>query len=216
MMMHADRCSLFATVLMGACGSAAVAGPVFMVDFEGVSNLAQVRGFYAGGTDSLGAGPGVDRGVEFSLNALGLVDSDAGGTGQIGNEPSGNTALIFLTGTGFTMNLADGFDTGFGISYASPEDDGAVRVYSGLDGTGTLLGSALIRATGEGAGDPTGRFSAWDRAGVTFAGTARSVVVEGVANFMVFDDASFGSTVPAPAGIAVGALCGLTATRRRR
>src|SRR5688572_20093730 len=79
---------------------------VTVLDFEGVGDYNPVGNFYNGGA-------GTNYGIEFSPNALGLVDADAGGNGNFGGEPSPDTALFFLTGAAATMNVAAGFTTGF-------------------------------------------------------------------------------------------------------
>ena len=45
-------------------------------------------------------------------------------------------------------------------------------------------------------GDPTGDFCHWDAVGLGFSGTAKSVSFGGVANHVVFDEVTFGSTTP--------------------
>src|SRR4051812_11391033 len=58
----------------------AAAAPVVLT-FEGVGDLAGILNFYNGGADSQGhTGPNV--GVSFGAGALGLIDQDAGGTGN--------------------------------------------------------------------------------------------------------------------------------------
>jgi len=100
-------------------GSAAYAGPVTLT-FEGVGNVASVNDFYNGGTDSQGHS-GVNYGINFSSNSLGLIDGAAGGSGNTGNDPSGVTNLIFLDGGAATMNVAAGFDTGLLLADKRPE-----------------------------------------------------------------------------------------------
>jgi hypothetical protein len=56
--------------------------------FEGLGNFEPVSQFYNGGTGGNGSGPGTNYGISFSPNSLALIDSDAGGTGNFGGEPS--------------------------------------------------------------------------------------------------------------------------------
>lgn len=98
------------------CAAApALAAPV-VLDFEGATNSTALNDFYNGGTDAAGAS-GVNYGINFSSTNLALVDSDAGGNGNFGNEPSPSTILFFLSGGAATMNLAAGFTSGFSFFY---------------------------------------------------------------------------------------------------
>lgn len=155
-----------------------------VLDFEGVGDLAFVGSFYS------------SLGIEFSSNALALVDSDAGGSGNFANEPSSDTELIFLSGSDVFINVAGGFDTGFSFYYAS-ETPATVNVYDGDDGTGNVLATLNLPPLAQGpsncAGDPTGDFCNFSPIGVSFSGIAKSIEFEGAANKIGFDDITFGS-----------------------
>jgi hypothetical protein len=171
-----------------AC-SLAVANGVVTLDFEGVGDLKNVGNFYNGG-----AGP--NYGISF-VNGLGLVDGDAGGSGNIANEPSPDTVLFFLSGSASTMNVPAGFSTGFSFFYTSNSYSGSVTVYSGLDGTGELLATLDLVGLGDGTGDPSGgTYGNWAAKGATFEGVARSVQFGGVANQIAFDNVTIGSATP--------------------
>ena len=171
-----------------AQGSASAA--VIVLDFEGVPDLSSVGNFYNGGA-------GTNYGVSFSGATLGLVDADAGGSGNFANEPSANTVMFFLNANNAILNLAAGFDTGFSFFYSS-STAATVNVYDGVDGTGNLLGSLNLLAQGFDSccGDPTGDFCNWTAVGVAFAGIARSIDFGGTANQTGFDDITFGSAIP--------------------
>lgn len=165
--------------------------------------------------------------IEFSDTSLALIDSDVGGSGNTGLEPSPETVLFFLDGGAATMNVLDGFTTGFSFFYSSVAFGGLVNVWSGLNSTGDLLASLTLDALGYGPGDPNGSYSNWASIGVLFSGTAYSVDFAGTANYIVFDDVTLGSStpggpspVPVPASLplllaGLGGL-GLLARRKRR
>jgi MYXO-CTERM domain-containing protein len=199
----------------------ALAAPVVLT-FEGVGDYASVNGFYNGGTDAQG-NTGANYGVSFSPASRATIDSDAGGSGNIANEPSGDTALFFLSGSAATMNVAAGFDTGFSFFYSSGAS-GFVKVYSELNATGSLLATINLSSNMSGCvGDPHGDFCRFTAIGVTFDGIAHSVDFGGTANQIAFDNITIGSDVadptdapePATLALAMIGLAGLVAARRR-
>ena len=171
---------------------------VICLDFEGLGDYDAINDFYNGGTSVQGYS-GTNYGVQFGF-AIGLIDIDAGGSGNFANEPSPSTGMIFLEENHAFMNVAAGFTTGFSFYYSSNTSNGYVSVYDGLNGTGNLLATVNlplnynINCTG----DPGGQYCNWDPVGVPFTGTALSVVFAGAANFIIFDDVTFGSTDPGP------------------
>jgi hypothetical protein len=189
------KLALIAAVATATSATSAIAGPTVLT-FEGVGNLASVNNFYNGGTDSNG-NSGPNYGISFSSNSLGLVDADAGGSGNTANEPSPETTLVFLTGDSAVMNVAAGFDTGFSFYYSAPFYTGSVNVYDGLDGTGNVLATLNLALTGTDCpGDPNGQYACWSPVGVTFNGTAHSVGFGGTENYIVFDNITLGSAIP--------------------
>jgi hypothetical protein len=210
--------------LLGLVAVASLSAPmvapaaVIVLTFEGVGDLNSVGEFYNGG-----GGP--DYGVSFSPETLALVDSDAGGNGSFANEPSPSTVMFFLEADEAVLNVAAGFRKGFSFFYSAAEA-GSVRVYSGVDGTGSLLASLdLVAQFDQGcSGDPTGDYCNWTPVGVLFAGIARSIDFGGAANFIGFDDITFGSdkpgVVPEPGSLALLGLglagLGIGRWRKRR
>ena len=65
-----------AAALVGFAGVANASATV--LDFEGLGNFEAVSNFYNGGTGGFGSGPGPNLGAVFSLDALALIDADAG------------------------------------------------------------------------------------------------------------------------------------------
>jgi hypothetical protein len=155
-----------------------------------------INNFYNGGLSGQGyLGPDFD--IQFSPNALSIIDGDAGGTGNFANEPSPSTILFFLSGSPF-MNVPNGFSTGFSCYYTSITYAGSITIYDGLNGTGNVLALANFPATGTNptGGDPNGQFNIWQILSVPFTGVAKSVVFGGVQNQIGFDDITFGSLTP--------------------
>jgi len=197
--------------LAGVTGIAlvAVATPAMAavtLNFENInasypsSTFAEVRNFYNGGTSSAGT-TGTNYGISFGSNALAICLNTLSGScsntsrGGVGDPGSQRGGLFFLSGTETFLNYAAGFDTGFSFNYVGAFT-GSVGVYDGLNGTGNLLGSvATAPNLGSCPGYSAG-FCPFSPAGVNFAGTARSISFGGVANQIVFDDVTFGSSTP--------------------
>ncbi|HNY02777.1 MAG TPA: IPTL-CTERM sorting domain-containing protein [Bacteroidales bacterium] len=180
----------------GAASQKDNAGSVIFLDFEGLDNLAAVGNYYNGGL-------GPNYGVYFGGNTLAIIDEDAGGSGNFANEPSPSTVMFFLDGAASTMNVPAGFTTGFSFYYCAYSAV-EIYVYDGLDGTGNLIASQTLPGNWQNngcTGDPTGAYCNWDAVGISFPGTAKSVLFTGAANNCAFDNVTFGSTTPGPAAI---------------
>lgn len=169
---------------------------VIVLTFEGLGDQDPINNFYDGGLSGQGF-TGPDYNIQFSSNALSIIDGDAGGSGNFANEPSPSTILFFLSGQPF-MNVPAGFSTGFSCYYTSTQFAGSLTVYDGLNGTGNVLAVSNFPATGTNptGGDPNGSFNIWQIISVPFSGVAKSVVFGGVQNQIGFDDITFGSTTP--------------------
>ena len=188
-----------------------------VLTFEGLANNQPVGNYYNGGG-------GGNYGITFASNALALIDADAGGSGNFGGEPSPDTILYFVSGTGAIMDVPAGFDTGFSFYYTSPYVVGQITVYAGLGGTGGVLASLVLPLTpSNGAPDPTGSYSPLLPIGVAFPGIAMSVNFGGEADQIGFDNITLGSetpvgVVPEPltcAGLLMG-IGGMVGYLRRR
>jgi hypothetical protein len=204
---------------------------VEVLNFAGLdgNGQEQVLEYYNGGAGGLGSTGGTNYGISFGSDALSCSGQPGGScnTAMIPGGPGAN-AVFFLTGPGDIMNVAGGFDTGFSFFYSAASDPGVVTVWSGLDGTGTLLATFNLAATGDGSGVPGcegTNFCPYIAAGVTFAGTAESVNFSGTANQIGFADITLGSAdaggtppVPEPSGLALmlaGAGAVVASLRRR-
>ena len=198
------------TAIGGALAALAMAGAAqaatVSLNFEGVnatypSGFAYLQNFYNGGTSSDGTS-GVNYGVTFSanaqaicLNSLTVVCSNTSRGGLAPGSDKGG--LFFLSGNSTTINYAAGFDTGFSFNYAEPNTQGgSVSVYDGVDGTGNLLASFNLSLTSGSCPGYSAGYCPFAPIGVTFTGIAKSIVFGGVANYVVFDDVTFGSGTP--------------------
>lgn len=183
---------VFASLVAAACIAGTADAQV--LDFEGIGNNNSIGNYYDGGF-------GPNFGIEFFGNAL-AIESGVGrcqGTGNFALQPSGCGVLYFLTSNATGMNRASGFTTGFSLFYSAAFNAGSLEVWSGLNGTGSLLASLNLPVTGDGAGNPSclgTNFCPWTPVGVTFSGTAQSILFAGVANQIGFDDVTFGSSTP--------------------
>jgi PT repeat len=174
----------FFLIVLGAAPStfAAAAATTVLLDFEGVGENQRVGNYYNGG----GGGPGKNYGVVFGSNALGVVDSDAGGAGPISREPSNSTVLWLRGDQAQAYATVPGGFTGMSFQYASTID-ASVTLYGGPDRTGTVLGTYELPATGvcppSECGDPNGDLGIWRNFTVPFGSGAAAAVVAVSAGF---------------------------------
>lgn len=192
-MMMKTKTLLIASIVCGSLISSAA--QAILLTFEGLGDNTPVGSFYNTAPQ--------DFDLVFSSNAIALIDSDAGGTGNFGGEPSPNT-VITLSGTSpsVTIDSLAGFGTSFSLYYSAVNTGGSFAVYSGAGHTGSVLASLNLAPTGSTPtpGDP-GLYSPFVPVGVLFSGTARSVGLVGTENQILFDDLNFGArptAVPEP------------------
>lgn len=186
---------MLASCLAASCF--AVSAQAQVLTFEGIASgtsQTPIGNFYNGGA-------GTNFGIEFFGNALAINSqaNNCGGAGNFARNPSGCGVLFFLTGGSTGMNRASGFSTGFSLFYSAANQSGSLQVFSGLNGTGTLLASLALPTTGDGAaldGCFNLNFCPWRAVGIGFEGVAQSIVFAGVQNQIGFDDVTFGSVTP--------------------
>ena len=211
---------LMALLMVGLLASSAYAS--ITLNFQGLQNLEPVESYYNGGLGGFGSGPGPNYGITFGSDSLAIINAASGGTGNTFNEPfGGTTCLFFLSGPGDLMNVPAGFTTGFSFYYSSPFATGSISVYSGLNGTGTLLAYLSLPETPNGVPTFSYNYAFWEPIGVSFSGTAESALFSGSANYIAFDDVTLGASrppgAPEPATILLlgSGLVGLAALKKR-
>lgn len=203
----------FAAVVLFAACAAPSAFATTTIDFEAVTSYASIADFYNGGTDSAGkAGPAL--GISFGGDAI-AVDNDLQ-VAQFSNAPS-PVGVMAPVGSDSALNAAAGFAGSIGFYYSSSAAIvGGLQVWSGLDGTGTLLASFDLAANADsGCNDsPYCHFDALDAA---FSGVAHSVTFGNAVGVAAFDNLTV-AVVPEPSTYATMAagLVGLAVVARRR
>ena len=204
--------TMLATTAFIVSAQFALAAPITLT-FEGLQNQEAVDNYYNGGLGGNGSGPGPNYGVTFGSDSLALISTADGGSGNFSGNPSGDRVLFFLRGPGDFMNVAAGFSNGLSFYYADQVGfTGSVSIYSGLNGTGTLLATLLLPSTP----DP---YTVFVPIGVDFAGTAESAIFSGSANYIAFDNITIGADFPVPEPLSLAAfgagLIGLGLARRK-
>lgn len=179
----------------------AFASSTFLVDFEKTwdFSLGGVDDYYNGGAAEDGSTGGPNLGVSFT--GVSGISNDPGFATYYANAPtSEGTAYVFSDSAAY-INVAGGVSNALSFFYSSGVTVlGAVKAYSGLNGTGTLLGTFDLIANDAGGSDLTesGFYTTWTAATFGFSGTALSFDVSASAFNVGFDNIS-ASAVPVPA-----------------
>jgi hypothetical protein len=200
---------LISAIAAGFFAAPAFAAPVTL-DFEGTSSFQSIADYYNGGTDGNGAS-GTNYGASFGLDALAFQNDDLGT--YFSNAPSGTT-IMSAVGPDAALNVAAGFANAISFSYSSAVAT-TVSLFSGLNGTGDLLGTISLDANAQN-GCSDSPFCYWASTTYLFSGIAKSIQFGSTANVAGFDDVSF-APVPVPAaGWLLMSGLGLVAGWRRR
>jgi hypothetical protein len=191
------KVSLTLSLLLLLFASLAHANSVELLNFEGLQNGQPVGSFY----DGSGPAGTPNYGIFFSSNFLGLRPSSLNlGAGGLGPDPN-STPYIYISNSTLpgVMNIENGFTSGLNFFYASLANE-TVTVWSGINGTGTVLASMTLSASC--SGSPTGCL--WFDTGLHFSGTAESVTFSGPGNSIGLSNITLGQSitaVPEPSSI---------------
>jgi hypothetical protein len=190
--------ALAASLVIGTASASHAAG--IPLDTNGLVDQEQILGYFNGGLAGNGSGPGPNYGVVFGSGAFNQVSVLNGGAGSFQGVPlRGPNAVLFSSSGADTIDVAGGFTSGLSFFYSSFLG-GEVDIWSGLDGTGTLLASITLGANFEDHCDAsaTTSFCSWDEGSASFAGTAESIDFSNVADLTAIGDLTLGSAIPAP------------------
>jgi hypothetical protein len=215
--MRRTQKAVLAASALGLLGGHSVRGGSIVLTFQGLKENEQVQNYYNGGLGQLGSGPGPSFGITFTGDDLVLTDARH----YIG-EPTppevmllGNNSAPGGAGVSATMNVAGGFVSDLAFYYGSIDAPGLVQVFSGPNGTGTMLGSQSLAVTST---PPDAVFTAAP-VDVSFTGVAQSAVFKGGNQQIVFDNIQLTTVgVPGPTSLlllAEGTACLLVGLGRR-
>lgn len=203
----ASALSLLALAAAPAVSSATSA---FVIDFNNLGDtFTDVKDAYAA------------QGVTFT-NVLTLANGDGLGTLAGGNyfTPSSTlgqgVAFVQLDGTVNTasyMNVANGVDSWLSFDYTAVSNV-TISAFSGLNGTGTELGTFTLAGNGS-----TAEADVWTKTTINFTGEAKSFVLTGLSEPTAYVAIDNITAVPEPTSLALlGAALGVVgfAARRRQ
>lgn len=227
------KSKLLALALTAALQSAFAAPAPAEFSFEDLTALANANGL----VNLVQANYGASSGLEFTGSAWGVLttaDDCKGRVKFVPNNFSGCGALMLSSSPGssssvrqsLTMNFAEGFASDSAFYYATLTGaDVTVTLYENVDhSTGRSWSLGKLDSTGC-LSEPSASFCDWNKIVLDLkGGVARSMVVTGNNDSVLFDDFSLvraaavpPTNLPEPASIALamGALGALGWTRKR-
>ena len=201
-----------ATLALIAAAIPAVAAQT-TIDFEGTGSFGSVLDFYNGGLDGSG-NSGTNYGISFTASAVSLSNDAL--NNYFSNAPSAGT-VMFAPDSPAYLNATDGFTGSVSLYYSSAvAAPNSVNIFSGLNGTGNLLGSFSLNMNAQTGCTETG-FCNFEQSTVTFSGTGKSISFDGAAGLTAFDNVAI-TPVPEPTTYALMmlGLAGIGMVARRR
>jgi hypothetical protein len=168
-----------------------------VLTFEGIKSGTPVGNHYLG------------YGITFSDSGRASVSElDGGGGNYVSPPPPGITSLALIDGaettpSALTMNVSGGFKSTLSFDYIAGIP-GSLTLYSGLAGTGSVLGTIGLPVTPVCSSGPT--YCQWLNLSIDFPGTAKSAVFVDQHLYLVVDniklDTGTGNVVvPEPASL---------------
>jgi hypothetical protein len=230
--------------ITGLVAATSLGAGLFSVSAQGATVLTlgnehtgvYIENYFLGGNDSLpsdGSGPNLGFGFSSNATVQKAGDSATTGDGRFEGNPSGQSEILAFaadnsSGTlntgGSYVNFAAGFSSlsfNYALSDNSSSYNGTAQVWSGLNGTGTLLATIALSATSAG-NSCTSRNDAycnWSGASAgSFAGVAESVTFggTGTTDFAEFDGLQVTPVpLPAAAWLLVSGAAGLIGFARK-
>jgi Bacterial Ig-like domain (group 3) len=164
-----------------------------LVSFSGLKNLEFINQFYDGGMGSLGSGPGPNYGLQFTANAQTIISASKGGSGNFIGNPGGYPVMFFQTGTNVTMTATNGVQTALWFYYSALQT-GSATVYTGPNGTGTILAHVSLPPNNSGCN--TYKLCVWSPVGVPLSTTAGSISFAGGPDYLAIGTIHLGHALP--------------------
>jgi hypothetical protein len=170
-----------------------ISNPVIL-NFDGLSDREVILNYYNGQKSKTGDLSNV-QGIGFSSGARAIIinKEDQLNFAEVYNP---ETAMIFISGNGVTINCSKGFNSGFSFRFSTSES-GTISIYDSTDGNGELLASGTFQPSifNRKNKDSDPGFDNWQHFKLSFPDTARSVVISGTANQCSFDDIILGKDI---------------------
>ena len=178
------------------------------LDLSGLQDREEIQTYFDGGTGGNGSTGGANLGVTFTAGSTAQTNGVNDGFANVPAAANGAAAYFnqFAAGADVYLDDPTGFTGGFSFWYSNGSG-GTVEVdlYSGVDGTGSLVGSILLSSNNNvGDCDPSISYCEWSVGGTSFAGTVESVDFTGANDTTfnnletLFSDITIGSAQPAP------------------
>jgi hypothetical protein len=234
------KAGALAALAFASLAGAAHAESTVTLTLGGLHTGDYIDNFYNGGFGSttntgtsLTVGPGPNLGFTFSPNAnvQAAGHSSSTGNGKFENNPSGQSEILYFASTTgqSIMDFSAGFDSlSFNYSFSgnSTANNGeTVSIWSGLDGTGTLLDTLTLNAAGQTTActAPLDAYCSWSAVtGSGFTGAESAVFAPNSQTLSTEFDGLQVTTpvapVPLPAAgwLLLSGLAGIGAATRRR
>lgn len=211
------KLKLMSVIAAGLLSAAPSFASTVTLDFEGISSYGSINNFYNGGTDipannTTTPASGINYGISFGGDALAFSNDEF--TTNYSHAPTNGT-IMTAVGSDAALNFANGFTGPVSFFYSSTAES-QVQVFSGLNGSGTVLGTFSLLSNAQSGCDDT-QFCHWDLASLNIDGVAQSIQFGTTTYTAGFDNVTV-NAVPLPAaGWAMfSALGGLGALIRRK